>query len=90
MSARLQLFQDPGSEYGRLTTNLLRAARLVVDPGIHADGWSRDQAVAYFRETGAADEPVIQAEVDRYVAWPGQALSYKVGELAIRELRARC
>jgi uncharacterized protein (DUF885 family) len=83
------LFQDPGSEYGRLTTNLLRAARLVVDPGIHADGWSREQAVAYLRKIGAADEPVIQAEVDRYIAWPAQALSYKVGELTIRELRAR-
>jgi uncharacterized protein (DUF885 family) len=52
-------FQDPGSDYGRLNTELMRAVRLVIDTGIHADGWSREQAVAYFRQSGSADEPMI-------------------------------
>lgn len=64
----------------------MRAVRLV-DTGIYAEGWTRDQAVAYFRESGCAEEPVIQAEVDRYIAWPAQGLSYKVGQLKILELR---
>jgi uncharacterized protein (DUF885 family) len=59
------------------------------DTGIHADGWTRDQAVSCFRESGAADEPTIQAEIDRYIAFPAQSLSYKIGQLKIRELRAR-
>lgn len=80
-------FQDPASDYGRLNTELMRAVRLVVDTGIHADGWTRDQAVTYFRRSGCADEPTIQAEVDRYIAWPAQGLSYKVGQLKILELR---
>ncbi len=82
-------FQDPASDYGRLNLELMRAVRLVVDTGIHAQGWTREQAVAYFRESGAADEPTIQAEVDRYIAWPAQALSYKIGQLKILELRNR-
>jgi uncharacterized protein (DUF885 family) len=82
-------FQDPGSDYGRLNTELLRAVRLVIDTGIHADGWSREQAVAYFRRSGSADEPVIQTEVDRYIAWPAQGLSYKIGQLEILKLRQR-
>jgi uncharacterized protein (DUF885 family) len=82
-------FQDPGSDYGRLTAELMRAVRLVIDTGIHSEGWSRDQAVDYFRKSGAADEPTIQAEVDRYIAWPAQALGYKIGQLKIRELRKR-
>ncbi len=89
LGKEIGFFQDPASDYGRLSTELVRAVRLVVDPGIHADGWSRDQAVAYFRASGAADEPVIQAEVDRYIAWPAQALGYKIGQLKIRELRQR-
>jgi hypothetical protein len=66
-----------------------RACRLVVDTGIHAFGWSRDQARAYLRDLTALSEHEIETEVDRYIAWPGQALAYKVGELAILELRAR-
>lgn len=89
LGKEIGLFQDPASDYGRLNTELLRAVRLVVDTGIHAEGWTRDQAVAYFRESGSADEPVIQAEVDRYIAWPAQGLSYKVGQLKILELRER-
>lgn len=89
LGKEIGFFQDPASDYGRLNLELLRAVRFVVDTGIHADGWTRDQAVAYFRESGAADEPTIQAEIDRYIALPAQSLSYKIGQLKIRELRAR-
>jgi uncharacterized protein (DUF885 family) len=82
-------YQDPVSDYGRLSSELFRAVRLVVDTGIHSQGWSRDQVVAFFRESGAVDEPTIQAETDRYIAWPAQALSYKLGQLKFRELRDR-
>jgi len=82
-------YQDPVSDYGRLSSELFRAVRLVVDTGIHAKGWSRDQVVDYMRKSGAVDEPTIQSETDRYIAWPAQALSYKLGQLKIRELRER-
>ena len=82
-------YQDPVSDYGRLSSELFRAVRLVVDTGIHSQGWSRDQVVAFFRQSGAIDEPTIQAETDRYIAWPAQALSYKLGQLKFRELRDR-
>jgi len=67
----------------------MRAVRLVVDTGIHSEGWTREQAVAYFRESGAGDEPTIQAEIDRYIAWPAQGLSYQIGKLKILDLRNR-
>lgn len=82
-------YKDPVSDYGRLSSELFRAVRLVVDTGIHAQGWSREQVVDYMRKTGAVDEPTIQAETDRYIAWPGQALAYKLGQLKFLELRAR-
>ncbi len=82
-------YQDPGSDYGRLRSELFRAVRLVVDTGIHGMGWSRDEVVDYMRKTHAVDEPTIQSETDRYISWPGQADSYKLGQLKIRELRAR-
>jgi uncharacterized protein (DUF885 family) len=82
-------YQDPVSDYGRLSSELFRAVRLVVDTGIHSKGWSRDQVVEFFRKSGAIDEPSIQTETDRYIAWPAQALSYKLGQLKIRELRER-
>lgn len=82
-------YQDPVSDYGRLSSELFRAVRLVVDTGLHAQGWSRDQVVAFFRQSGAVDEPTIQAETDRYISWPAQALSYKLGQLKFRELRDR-
>jgi uncharacterized protein (DUF885 family) len=82
-------YQDPVSDYGRLSSELFRAVRLVVDTGIHSKGWSRDQVVEFMRKTGAVDEPTIQSETDRYIAWPAQALSYKLGQLKIRELRER-
>ncbi len=82
-------YQDPVSDYGRLSSELFRAVRLVVDTGIHAQGWTRDQVVDFMRKSGAVDEPTIQSETDRYIAWPAQALSYKLGQLKIRELRER-
>jgi len=82
-------YQDPVSDYGRLSSELFRAVRLVVDTGIHSKGWTRDQVVDFFRKSGAVDEPSIQSETDRYIAWPAQALSYKLGQLKFRELRER-
>jgi uncharacterized protein (DUF885 family) len=82
-------YQDPVSDYGRLSSELFRAVRLVVDTGLHSEGWTRDQVVAFFRQSGAVDEPTIQAETDRYISWPAQALSYKLGQLKFRELRDR-
>jgi len=82
-------YQDPVSDYGRLSSELFRAVRLVVDTGIHGKGWSRDQVVEFMRKTGAVDEPTIQSETDRYISWPAQALSYKLGQLKFRELRDR-
>jgi uncharacterized protein (DUF885 family) len=82
-------YLDPASDFGRLSSELFRAVRLVVDTGIHSKGWTRDQVVDFMRNSGAVDEPTIQAETDRYIAWPAQALSYKLGQLKIRELRER-
>ena len=82
-------YQDPVSDYGRLSSELFRAVRLVVDTGIHSEGWSRDQVVEFMRKSGAIDEPTIQSETDRYIAWPAQALSYKLGQLKFVELRER-
>jgi uncharacterized protein (DUF885 family) len=82
-------YQDPVSDYGRLASELFRAARLVVDTGIHSKGWTREQVVDFLRQTGSIDEPSIQSETDRYIAWPGQALAYKLGQLEFRELRDR-
>jgi uncharacterized protein (DUF885 family) len=82
-------YQDPVSDFGRLSSELFRAVRLVVDTGIHSKGWTREQVVAFFRKSGAVDEPSIQSETDRYIATPAQALSYKLGQLKFRELRDR-
>jgi uncharacterized protein (DUF885 family) len=82
-------YQDPVSDYGRLASELFRAVRLVVDTGIHSQGWTRDQVVDFMRKSGAVDEPTIQSETDRYIAWPAQALAYKLGQLKFRELRDR-
>jgi uncharacterized protein (DUF885 family) len=89
LGKEIGFFQDPASDYGRLNLELMRAVRLVVDTGIHSEGWTREQAVAYFRESGAGDEPTIQAEIDRYIAWPAQGLSYQIGKLKILDLRSR-
>ena len=82
-------YQDPVSDYGRLHSELFRAVRLVVDTGIHDQGWTRDQVVDFFRKSESAPEPEIQSETDRYISWPGQALAYKLGQLKIREMRER-
>jgi uncharacterized protein (DUF885 family) len=83
------LYADPYSDYGRLQGELLRAIRLVVDTGLHARRWSRAQVVQYFHQHSAADELEVQSETDRYIAWPAQALAYKIGQLKILELRER-
>jgi uncharacterized protein (DUF885 family) len=80
-------FQDPYSDYGRLQGDIWRAIRLVVDTGVHSQHWTRDQMVRFFHDHSAIDETSIQAEVDRYIAWPAQALAYKVGQLQILQLR---
>jgi uncharacterized protein (DUF885 family) len=82
-------YQDPVSDYGRLRGELWRAVRLVVDTGLHAKGWSREQVVQFMRDHAVTSEPEIQTETDRYIAWPAQSLSYKLGQLKILELRER-
>jgi len=89
LGKEIGFYQDPGSDYGRLRSELFRAVRLVVDTGIHDMGWSREQVVEYMRNSHAIDEPTIQAETDRYISGPGQACSYKLGQLKILELRER-
>jgi len=80
-------YQDGYSKFGRLTYDMWRAVRLVVDTGLHAMNWTRDQAIDFFRENAAKTDQDIMVEIDRYIVWPGQALGYKIGELKIRELR---
>jgi uncharacterized protein (DUF885 family) len=80
-------FQDPYSDYGRLEGDIWRSIRLVVDTGVHSQHWTRDQMVQFFHDHSTIDEPSVQAEVDRYIAWPSQALAYKIGQLKILELR---
>ena len=89
LGKEIGFYQDPYSDYGRLENDTWRAIRLVVDTGVHAKHWTREQMVDFFREHSAIDETNIQAEVDRYIAWPGQALGYKMGQLKILELRKR-
>ena len=82
-------YQNPVSDYGRLEADVWRSIRLVVDTGVHSKHWTRDQMVEYFRAHSGLDETNIQSEVDRYIAWPGQALGYKLGQMEILALRAR-
>ena len=82
-------YQDPYSDYGRLEGDIWRAIRLVVDTGVHEDHWTRQQMVDYFHQHSTIGETSVQAEVDRYIAWPGQALGYKIGQLKLLELRAK-
>lgn len=83
------LYTDPYSQYGHLMYEMWRAVRLVVDTGIHAQGWTRDQAIDYFRQHTAMSDENIKVEVDRYIVWPGQALAYKIGQSKILELRRK-
>jgi uncharacterized protein (DUF885 family) len=82
-------YQNPYNDYGRLQDEMLRAIRLVVDTGLHAKKWTREQVVQYFHDHSAIDEVEVQNETDRYIVWPGQALGYKIGSLKITELRER-
>ncbi|RMA80003.1 DUF885 domain-containing protein [Umboniibacter marinipuniceus] len=82
------LYQDPYSKFGQLTYDMWRSIRLVVDTGIHAMGWSREEAIEYFKQNAPKSELDIVNEIDRYIGWPGQALGYKIGQLKILELRA--
>lgn len=85
----LGFYQNPVSDYGRLEADAWRSIRLVVDTGVHAQHWTREQMVEYFRAHSGLDETNIQSEVDRYIAWPGQALGYKLGQMEILALRSR-
>lgn len=89
LGRELGLFTDPYQYYGKLNDEMLRAMRLVVDTGLHTEGWTREQAIAYMLENSSLAESDVVAEVERYIAIPGQALSYKIGQLRILELRAR-
>ena len=80
-------FQDPYSYYGHLQDDMLRAIRLVVDTGFHSKHWTRQQVVDYFHAHSSIDEPTVQSETNRYMAWPAQALGYKIGQLEILKLR---
>jgi len=87
LGGQIGIYETPYEEFGQLTYEIWRAARLVVDTGIHHDGWSRDQALAYMKDTVPLSEHEITTEVDRYIAWPGQAVAYKLGEMQIRRHR---
>jgi uncharacterized protein (DUF885 family) len=89
LGKEIGFYQDPYSDYGRLEADMWRAIRLVVDTGVHSQHWTRQQMVDYFHEHSAIDETNVQSEVDRYIAWPAQALGYKMGQLKILELRER-
>jgi uncharacterized protein (DUF885 family) len=88
LGIEMGLYADPYDDFGRLLYEMWRACRLVVDPGMHALGWSREQAIEFMLANTALSELNVTTEVDRYIAWPGQATAYKLGELKIRELRA--
>jgi len=87
LGKEIGFYEDPYSDYGRLENEMWRAIRLVIDTGVHEKHWSRDQMVEYFHRYTAMDEPNVESEVDRYIAWPGQALAYKLGQLEILRLR---
>ncbi len=87
LGKEMGIYQTPYEDFGRLTYAMWRAARLVIDTGVHHKGWTRDQAIAYLRDNTALSEHEVTTEVDRYISWPAQALSYKLGEIVIMRLR---
>ena len=89
LGEQLGLYTDPYSKFGQQRMEIWRAARLAVDTGIHALGWSRQQAIDWMSERSGISSEIVTAEVDRYDVWPGQALGYKIGQLKIIELRER-
>jgi len=82
------IYRTPYERFGRLSYEMWRATRLVIDTGIHRYGWSRERAIDYLASHTALSQREVETEVDRYISWPGQALAYKLGELTIRRLRA--
>ena len=88
LAKEMGAYEDPYSDFGRLTTEMWRAIRLVVDTGMHAKGWSEEKAVTYFLNNSPIPETAVRSEVRRYLVWPGQATAYKIGMLKILELRA--
>ena len=88
LANEMEIYTSPYEHFGKLTYEMWRACRLVVDTGMHVFGWSREQAVDFMAENTALSLHEVNTEIDRYISWPGQALSYKIGELKIRELRA--
>ena len=89
LGKEIGFYQDPISDFGRLSTELWRAVRLVLDSGMHAKRWTREQAIDYFKQNSLLSDRDVVKEVERFLVWPGQATSYKVGQLKILELRAK-
>jgi uncharacterized protein (DUF885 family) len=89
LGEEMGIYRTPEERFGRLSYEMWRAARLVIDTGIHHDGWTRDQAIAYLADRTALSRHEVETEVDRYISWPGQALAYKLGEMTIRRMRSK-